>query len=173
MEIRFLKSDDAAEYWRLRLEALEGDPNAFTASAEEHKSLSLDEVRRRIGDANGENFIVGAFNDGRLAGTVGFFREKGLKTRHKGGIWGVYVTPEQRGAGVGKKMMEMALARAEQIDGIEQVLISVATTQIAAEKLYRSLGFQPFGREPRAVRIGDEFIDEIYLVLHFENKRKG
>jgi len=25
-EIRFLSGDDASEYWRLRLEALEGDP---------------------------------------------------------------------------------------------------------------------------------------------------
>ena len=171
MEIRFLTGDDAAEYWRLRLEALEGDPSAFSASAEEHRTLSMEEVRRRIGDELGDNFIVGAWDDNLLAGTVGFYREKGLKTRHKGGIWGVYVTPGQRASGVGKMMMKMALARAGQIDGVEQILLSVGATQIAAKRLYRSLGFESFGCEPRALKIGDQFIDEEYLVLRFENQR--
>ena len=49
MEIRALTADDATEYWRLRLEALQGDPEAFSASAEEHMSLPMDEVRRRSG----------------------------------------------------------------------------------------------------------------------------
>jgi hypothetical protein len=44
MEIRLLTSDDASEYWRLRLEALEGDPEAFGFSPEEHRALSIDEV---------------------------------------------------------------------------------------------------------------------------------
>ena len=47
MEIRFLTPDDAAEYWRLRLEALQRDPEAFGSSAEEHQSLSLEEVGAR------------------------------------------------------------------------------------------------------------------------------
>jgi hypothetical protein len=87
MEIRFLTGDDAGEYWRLRLEALEGDPEAFSASAEEHQCLTLDEVRRRLGAKGGDHFVVGAVENGRLAGTAGFYRETGLKSRHKARVW--------------------------------------------------------------------------------------
>jgi len=34
--------------------------------------------------------------------------------------------------------------------------------------LYCELGFEIFGCEPRALRIGDRFIDEQYLVLHLK-----
>jgi ribosomal protein S18 acetylase RimI-like enzyme len=80
-------------------------------------------------------------------------------------VWGVYVTPEARGKGVGRKLMEAVLKRGAGIEGLEQILISVAMTQTAAIGLYRSLGFEPFGREPRALRIGDRFIDEEYMAM--------
>jgi ribosomal protein S18 acetylase RimI-like enzyme len=173
MEIRLLTGDDASEYCRLRLEALEGDPEAFSSSPEEHKALSTDEVKRRLGAGGGGFLVAGAFENGQLIGTAGFYREKGPKVRHKGRIWGVYVTPKQRGAGFGRKIMELALERGQAIEGIEQVLLSVAATQTAAAKLYRSLGFEPFGREPRALKIGDRFIDEEYFILYLKNTRQA
>ena len=168
-EIRYLTGNDASEYWRLRLEALEGDPEAFSASVQEHRTLSLEEVRKRLGSEGEDQFVVGALQGGRLIGTAGFYREKNLKTCHKGRIWGVYVTPARRGAGVGKRMLQTILKRAEEMNGLEQVLLSVAATQTAAFRLYCELGFEMFGCEPRALRIGDQFIDEQYLVLHMKN----
>jgi ribosomal protein S18 acetylase RimI-like enzyme len=164
MEIRFLTADDASEWLRLRLEALQHESEAFSASLEEYQSLSLEEVKKRLW-ADGDAFVAGAFEEERLAGMAGFYREKGPKTRHKGHIWGVYVTPRARGKGVGRRMMEILLQRGAGINGVEQILISVATTQAAAMGLYRSLGFETFGREPRALRIGDRFIDEEYMVM--------
>ena len=96
---------------------------------------------------------------------AGFVREKGLKTRHKGRIWGVYVTPGRRGRGVGRKMLQMLLDRGATLGGIEMVLISVAATQESAAGLYRSLGFELFGTEPRALLVGGQYIDEQYMVL--------
>lgn len=164
MEIRFLTADDAGEWWRARLEALQNDPEAFSSSAEEHQGLSLDEGRRRIG-AGGDSFVVGAFEEGRLIGTAGFHRETGLKTRHKGRIWGVYLTGSKRGQGIGRRMLQVLLERAGKTSGLEQIRLSVACPQTAASGLYRSLGFEVFGTEPRAIRVGDRFIDEDYLVL--------
>ena len=169
MEIRFLTADDAGEWLRLRLEALEGDPDAFSASTEEYRSLSLDEVRKRLGLDREDSFVVGAFDDGHLQGVAGFYREKGLKSRHKGQVWGVYVTPRLRGQGISRRIMEMVLGRGARINGIEQIMISVTATQAAALGLYRSLGFESFGREPRALKIGDWFIDEEYMVLRLRS----
>ena len=165
MEFRYLNTDDAGEWLRLRLEALRGDPEAFSASFEEYRPLSLEEVQKRLGFDAKDAFVVGAFENGRLQGCAGFYRDKGLKSRHKGRVWGVYVTPDKRGSGIGKKIMRMLLERGTALDGVEQILLSVTATQAAALRLYRSLGFTSFGREPRALKIGDRFIDEEYMFL--------
>jgi len=167
MEIRFLTAEDAAEWSRLRLEALERDPAAFSSSIEEHQALPIEEVRKRL-SANPHSFVVGAFEEGRLFGMAGFHRETGPKTRHKGRVWGVYVTPSKRGKGLSRRMMDALLKRAAEIAGLEQILLSVTKTQTAALALYRSLGFVSFGTEPRALNIGGEFIDEHYLVLRLK-----
>lgn len=163
-EIRLLTPDDASEWIRLRLEALEVDPRAFSASLDEYRLLSLDEVKRRLWSSL-DAFVVGAFDDGKLSGMAGFYRDRGPKTRHKGRVWGVYVNFSQRGRGLGRQMMNAVLERAAAIPGIEQVLLSVTGSQAAALALYRSLGFQIFGTEPRALNVNGEFIDEHYLVL--------
>ncbi len=164
MEIGFLTADDAGEWWRLRLESLQGDPEAFSASAEDHQSLTVEDVRKRLGSGDPGFFVAGAFEDNRLIGMAGFHREKGIKTRHKGRVWGVYVTPGSRGKGVGRAVVQSVLQRGAAIEGVEQILISVATTQAAAIRLYRSLGFESFGVEPRALKVGERFIDEEYMV---------
>ena len=156
--------EDAAEWLRLRIEALKDSPEAFSASLEEYQSLNLDEVKRRLW-SDSDAFVVGSFQDSRLLGMAGFYREKGPKSRHKGRVWGVYVTPKARGGGIAREMMQALLNRGWAIVGVEQVLLSVAATQEPAIQLYRSLRFESFGREPRALRIGDQYIDEEYMIM--------
>ena len=154
MEIRTLTADDAPEWWRLRLESLECDPEAFSASLRDHRKLSLEEVQRRLGVGSEDAFVIGAFELDSLAGMAGFYREPGEKNHHKG-----------RRAGLGRSLLRTVIDSARTIDGLEQILLSVAATQTAAAHLYRSLGFVPFGLEPRALKIGDRYIDEEYLIL--------
>jgi len=96
---------------------------------------------------------------------AGFVRETGWKERHKGRVWGVYLAARMRGQGIGRNMLNALLQRAAALDDLKQILISVATVQTAASALYRSLGFVPFGREPRALKIGNRYLDEEYMVL--------
>ncbi len=173
MEFQTLTAGHASEYWRLRLEALQGDPDAFSASAEEHMSLSMDEIRRRLGADGSGMLVVGAFEDGLLVGMAGFYPERGMKSRHKGRVWGVYVTPSKRGAGVGRRLLQTVLDQGAAVPGIEQILLSVTATQTAAIGLYRSLGFESFGREPRALKIGGRFVDEEYMILRLDGRKQG
>ena len=164
MEIRYLNADDASEWLRLRVEALKGDPEAFSASLEEYQSLSVEEVKRRLWSGS-DAFVVGAIEEDKLVGIAGFYRDQGLKTRHKGHVWGVYVTPAARGKAVGRAMLQKLLERAGSVNGVEHVLISVTTTQTAAIKLYQSLGFERFGLEPQALKVRDRLIDEEYMLM--------
>jgi RimJ/RimL family protein N-acetyltransferase len=165
VEIRVLEADDTPAWCAVRLEALERDPQAFGASVEAHRKLSEDEVRSRLAPDKSNKFVIGAFVEGGLVGTTGFLREPGLKERHKGRVWGVYLRAEYRGQGVGHKMLASLLEHARNIDGLEQIALSVATPQIAALALYRSFGFTSFGCEPRALKVDGRYIDEEYLVL--------
>ncbi|MGB0006686.1 MAG: GNAT family N-acetyltransferase [Candidatus Sulfotelmatobacter sp.] len=165
IDLRFLAASDVDAYRNIRLEALESEPRAFGSSPEEHHGLSREEIAQRISFDPSEKFVVGAFVGDRLVGTAGFFRHKGLKERHKGHIWGVFVAREARGKRAGRDMLRMLLERATHIEGIEQIMLSVATTQDAAVSLYRSLGFEPYGCERRALKIGDQYVDEEHMVL--------
>ena len=78
----------------------------------------------------------------------------------------MYLKAEMRGKGIGRSMMKALLQRADQIDGLEQILLSVTTTQAAAIALYRSLGFVSFACETKALKIGGRYIDEEYMTLY-------
>jgi len=94
----------------------------------------VESLAERLRSGGSESFALGAFNRSELVGTAGFYREQRSRRRHKGHVWGVFVAPEHRGKGV---------ARA--LPGLQSVVLSVATTQEAARRLYLSSGFRPFG----------------------------
>jgi len=170
IEIRILTADDVEAYWHCRQEALERDPEAFSSSVEDHLKLSREEILRRLTADPANNFVFGVFVGGKLRGTAGFVRESQPKSRHKGRIWGVYLGAELRGQGIGRRMLQTVLERAAKIEGVEQIILSVTTTQSAAIAAYRSLGFTSFGIEPRALKIGDRYVDEEYMILPLPRK---
>src|SRR5271165_882489 len=167
IEIRELGTADAQSFWNLRLQALETEPRAFGSSLEEHRAISLDAIRKRV-TAGGGNFVLGAFVSGALAGTIGFARNANRKDSHKGRVWGVYVKPEHRGVGISRKLMDELLHRASLLPGLEQVMLTVGVEQAAARHLYLSAGFEVFGRERHALKIGDTYVDEDYMVYSIQ-----
>jgi ribosomal protein S18 acetylase RimI-like enzyme len=96
---------------------------------------------------------------------AGFFRERHLKARHKGRIWGLYVRANYRGQGIGRALFSGLLQKIRTLPGLEQVSLTVSSRQAVAKTLYHSLGFETFGLERAAFKIGEQYFDEEYMVL--------
>ena len=155
--IRVLSKTDAGIFWQLRLRALREEPESFAMAFEEARMLGTL-------DSSSDSFVLGAFTPA-LCGMVGFFRRQGIKNRHKGTVWGMYVAPEVRGQGLARSLMSALISRAQDLPDLEQLVLEVVTTNEAARRLYSSLGFVSYGLERRALQIGNRYLDEELLFL--------
>ena len=166
-EIRVLEQADASDFWKLRLRGLKEDPEAFGASFGDSVNASQEDISKRLANTE-ETFALGAFNP-NPCGMLGFYRRQGERVRHKGGIWGVYVAPEARGTGLARRLMVEAIERVKKMPGLEEVILTVSTTQGAAMRLYESLGFKEYGHEVHALKQGDIYIDEKAMMLRLHD----
>ena len=165
MEIRRLTEHDAEAFWNIRQHALESIASAFGEAAEEHRETSIAQRAERLRQSSDEDFVLGAFVDSKLIGTIGFYRGRQLKRSHKGNIWGMFVVESHRGAGAGRALLQEAIRVARTIPGLRCILLSVSETQGAARRMYISAGFRPWGVEPGALKVGDDYFDEEYMIL--------
>lgn len=170
MHLRRLTGSDAEVYRRLRLEGLRTAPTAFGSSYEESVERPLTDYARRL-EPSERTVVMGAFEGDELVGTVGVFQEAGLKERHKAVLWGVYVTPSARGAGVAKALTRAVIDAARAMEGVRQIKLAVEGTNHAARALYESLGFTEFGREERALCVDGVFYAEVHMVLFLDEAK--
>jgi len=156
--IRRLRAADAEVYRAIRLEALEREPQAFGSTLEREAGHPIEWFSDRLERGH----VMGAFDGGGLLGTAGFFSLDGPKDRHKGVLVGMYVRPDARGRGVGTALVQEILDLAGGL--VEQVQLTVVTSNAAARRLYSRLGFEEWGVEPRALKHAGAYFDEVWMV---------
>ncbi|WP_299626070.1 GNAT family N-acetyltransferase [Pelagibius sp.] len=158
MDVRRLTQDDAEIFREIRLEALERHPETFQATYESAAELPLDAFRQRLR----QYALFGGFVDGALCGFVGFYPLRNPKISHKGLMWGMYVTEAARGTGLAAAMVEAVVDHAK--DKVEQILLSVIEDNERARQFYGKMGFEPYGMELRALKIGERYYNEEFRV---------
>lgn len=113
--------------------------------------FSLDDARAAfegfVADAErGGRVIVGAFLDGELVGAVHVVLALPPNQPHRGEIAKLQVHPAARNRGIAQLLMEAAEAEARAEGKTLLVLDTVAGSP--ADRLYRRLGWTPFGTVP-------------------------
>ena len=163
MSILRLDPSHAAAIRVLRLRALREEPTAFLASYEEDVVDWTDEfISASLSKPRGTG-VFGAFEE-TLVGMVGLLRETRTKSRHRARIWGMYVAPEARTRGLGRALLEAAIAEARSV-GIEHLELTVAAPQSRARTLYERAGFRAIGTIHAAMRVNGDDVDEDFMVL--------
>ncbi|MCY1435197.1 Acetyltransferase (GNAT) family protein [compost metagenome] len=161
MWIERLDASHALDYRALMLEAYDLHPQAFTSSVRERAAMPLGWWESRL--TSKLELVLGAFEDGRLAGIVGLAFEPREKARHKVTLFGMYVTAGGRQRGLGYELVQAALAEAQHHGGLRLIQLTVTAGNDAAFNLYRRCGFVQFGLEPMAVRVGEDYFDKIHM----------
>ncbi|HZT86689.1 MAG TPA: GNAT family N-acetyltransferase [Stellaceae bacterium] len=157
--LRRLLPEDAESYREMRLEGLSNSPDAFGSTLEIEQAEPLERFANRLS----HSAVFGAFRGARLVGVAGFYVEPGPKHAHKGVLWGMYVRPEARGAGVGLKLVEAVLDHARQ--HVEQIQLRVVSDNRAARRLYEKVGFVEYGLEKRAAKYKGRYHDDVLMAL--------
>ncbi|WP_343343530.1 GNAT family N-acetyltransferase [Sphingomicrobium sp. XHP0239] len=160
-----LGPDQVAAYRALRLSALESNPESFGASFTEEASLSDDEWGQRVS----EGMLFGAWTEGALVGCVGLALRAKVKLRHKVILWGMFVDPDRRALGIGKRLLDASLSHAR--GQFEEVILTVVAENDVAIRLYVGAGFREYGRESRDIKIDDRYYDEILMRLPLPQDR--
>lgn len=170
LHLRRLGPADAEAFRVLRLEALSTAPEAFGSSTEEEAARPMDVVRSRLADT-GPDAIFGAFAGNDLVGMAGFVLSQGIKKRHKGLLWGVFVRAGWRDRGTGEQLVRAVIDHAR--SHVLLLQATVVTTNGSARRVYDRLGFISYGIEHRALRVGDTFHDEALLMLDLSAAPRG
>jgi len=163
LEIRILTEDHIEQYMDLRLEGLKNTPEAFGSSYEEEILYSKQNMLKRLRDDNVR--VFGGYEDERLLGVVSLLFETHTKMKHRSRIFGFYIDERYRNSGIGRNLIIRAIEEARKTGIVEQIYLSVVTTHFIAKRLYKSLGFQPYAIEKRALKVDGKYFDEELMVL--------
>jgi RimJ/RimL family protein N-acetyltransferase len=165
MQITRLTPADAMAYKALMLHAYEHAADSFTSTPQERALQPDSWWINRIADPAGLSFVWGAFNEAGLVGTVSVEFSARAKTRHKALIVAMFVREECRGEGVARDLMRVAIQHGQAREGLRLLQLEVTQGNASAERLYRSLGFQPFGVEPMAVLTPSGYRSKVHMWL--------
>ncbi|HXM16016.1 MAG TPA: GNAT family N-acetyltransferase [Candidatus Eremiobacteraceae bacterium] len=162
IRVRRLLPEDAARYREIRLEGLRVSPEAFGNTFEAENARPIELFADRIRDSE----TMGAFEGAEILGVAGLRANQGPKESHKGMLVGMYVRPQARNRGVGRRLVE-AVIEVACTRGVELLQLAVVSDNEPARRLYARLGFVEYGIEKKSLKQGGRYTDEVLMVKDF------
>ena len=153
--------------WRdlraMRLEALRSEPVAFSSSYEETLAWPDEVWRRRL--ANEPRIHLLARAQSRPIGIVGGYLGSDDGDDSIAEVFGMYVTTEHRGEGLGRLLLTSLIDRLSALPRITTIRLGVTETQDLARLLYESVGFEVVGKTEEGIVVNDRRYAELIMEL--------
>lgn len=165
--LRPLESDDFPAFLEIQREALLQAPEVFGSDYDWFEGLSILSKEQKYEKYMNfpYQYLLGAVDgQGKILGMIGYSGQEQSKLKHKGRLWGLFVLKDHRGRGTATKLVRSVIETAKDILEVEQIQLSVSTSNEASYGLYLRLGFVVWGTELRAMKIGDSYVDEYSMV---------
>lgn len=142
---------DAAEVLRT-FDLTHAETDYLLTYPEENSFTVQEEVKFLKARSESKNAIeIAAFVDGRIVGTAGFEPIGDQeKLRHRADF-GIAIEKAYWGRGIGKALTLACIECAKRA-GYLQIELEVAAENASAVRLYESVGFREYGRNPRGFR---------------------
>ena len=164
-----LAPKDADRYIAFRKQMLADSPWAFSANPDDDVALESEFLNSTLAQSdNAIMAIAGDKDSSSLVAAAGIYRVKNPKFSHRAKLWGVFVDPGHRGHGLGRAVTAAALELARRWHGVAHIDVGVSDNSPAALRIYQSLGFIEWGREPESTQHNGQRYDEIFLSLRIE-----
>jgi hypothetical protein len=111
-----------------------------------------------------QHLILVAEQNGVVVGTLEMVRGVFQKNAHTANF-GMALAPVARGRHIGEGLLRAAQEWA-QTKGIEKICLSVFSSNIGAIRLYQRMGYREEGRRRKQYRLGDVFVDEVFMAWY-------
>jgi len=93
---------------------------------------------------------------------------KGTGKRSHTGTLGIAIRDGYRDVGIGTEMMRVLVEESGRA-GLRLLRLTVFGSNLRARHVYEKVGFREIGKMPKAIRQGDEFVDEVSMALELKS----
>ncbi|MCC6651989.1 MAG: GNAT family N-acetyltransferase [Candidatus Eisenbacteria bacterium] len=169
MTIQRLTPAHASAYRSLMLEAYDTRPVAFGTTSHEAAGFPMSWWETRTHDAPDSTCLVMGVLDGdALMGAAGLLFEARERACHRATLFGMYLRPVLRGAGLGRMLVTATLDAARSRPGVRVVQLSAIEGNEGALRLYEKCGFVRYGLEPMCFSSDGGWLSRVHMWRELE-----
>jgi ribosomal protein S18 acetylase RimI-like enzyme len=158
-EIRLITPEEAQAFVEF-MQQLFGESNNFFSR--DQADMTVAQAHDFLEAENRRGRMLGAYVDGRLMGNLDIVRHQPVRRNHVVSL-SMGILNELQRQGVGRALVEEAIAWAKRKGNIDKVSLYVRSHNTPAIALYQKLGFIEEGRRVKEWRVGHEYVDEILM----------
>jgi RimJ/RimL family protein N-acetyltransferase len=139
ISIRQINENDWREFSKVRLKALQTDPNVFGSNYELESKFTEADWKSRLPAEDSAVFLIFAGDEPIGMTGVSVWRED--ETKRTALLWGSWLEPDFRGKGVSELMYEARIDWAKAHPTVERIIVSHRASNISSKYANQKHGF--------------------------------
>lgn len=165
VSIRYLCIDDTKDLLELYNSLV--DEKAYTVAT---RKLNLKEEKEFVSNSlkkieDGKAIFLVIEHNNRVLGITSIIKEDASLMEHRG-IFGIILSKEIRGEGVGEELMKLVIKEAKKVLNLKIITLNVFEENNIAINLYKKLKFIPVGKIEKGLKYFKKYETEIIMAKY-------